>query len=171
LSQTASAPDAPPLLRSLVQQLRPALVGFVALTVITGGLYPALVYVIGQAAFPDQANGGLLSRGGVVVGSRLIGQPFARQATCASADEACDLQFVVGPMDAPALADTLRRTARLVRDDGLLIVQLAGPAEEAAIRPALAAAGFETQFSLIDRSAGRLVMHRLRRADWMRKTG
>jgi hypothetical protein len=94
----------------------------------------------------------------------------ARQATCAGADEAADLLLVVGPLDAAALSDTLRRTARLVRDDGLLIVQLAGAAEEAAIRPALAAAGFETRFSLIDRSAGRLVMHRLRRAARMRKT-
>jgi hypothetical protein len=93
-----------------------------------------------------------------------------RQATCAGADEACDLLLVVGPMDAPALADTLRRTARLVRDEGLLIVQLADADAEAAIRPALAAAGFETGFSLIDRSAGRLVMHRLRRVARLRKT-
>jgi K+-transporting ATPase ATPase C chain len=79
LSEIAAEPDAsPPLLHSLVRQLRPALIAFVLLTLITGGLYPAIIYGVGRAAFPDQADGSLVSRGGQVVGSRLIGQPFAR---------------------------------------------------------------------------------------------
>jgi hypothetical protein len=93
-----------------------------------------------------------------------------RQATCAGADEARDLLLIVGPMSVDELADTVKRTARLLRDDGVLIAQISGAAEEAVILPALAAAGFEAQFSLIDRSAGRLVLHRVRRAALMRRT-
>jgi hypothetical protein len=95
----------------------------------------------------------------------------ARQATCAGADEACDLLLIVGPMAADELADTIRRTARLLRDGGVLIAQLSGAAEEAVVRPALAARGLETNFTLADRSAGRLVMHKVLRAAQLRKTG
>lgn len=46
------------------------------LLVITCGVYPALVWAIAQAAFPDQANGSLIKRDGKVIGSALIGQTF-----------------------------------------------------------------------------------------------
>ncbi|WP_244813805.1 potassium-transporting ATPase subunit KdpC [Caballeronia sp. Lep1P3] len=56
--------------------LRPAAVLFVALTVVTGIVYPAVVTAIAQAAFRHQANGSLVERDGKAVGSELIGQPF-----------------------------------------------------------------------------------------------
>jgi K+-transporting ATPase ATPase C chain len=47
--------------------------------VITCGLYPAVLWVIGQTLFPYQANGSLIvGPGGKVVGSALIGQPFTK---------------------------------------------------------------------------------------------
>jgi K+-transporting ATPase ATPase C chain len=49
----------------------------IATTVLLGILYPLLVTGLAQLIFPKQANGQLIQRDGVVVGSRLIGQPFS----------------------------------------------------------------------------------------------
>ena len=57
--------------------VRPALVLFVALTVLTGIAYPLAVTGIGQAVFPEQAAGSLIVRNGQPVGSALIGQNFS----------------------------------------------------------------------------------------------
>ena len=46
------------------------------LLVITCGIYPLAVWAIGQAAFPDQANGSLIVRDKKIIGSSLIGQDF-----------------------------------------------------------------------------------------------
>ena len=56
--------------------LRPALSLFVALTLLTGLAYPALVTGVAQLAFADAANGSVVVRQGVPVGSALIGQSF-----------------------------------------------------------------------------------------------
>lgn len=58
-------------------ELRPALVLFLLLSVITGLLYPLAVTGVAQGVFPAQANGSLIVRDGRVVGSALIGQPFS----------------------------------------------------------------------------------------------
>lgn len=57
--------------------LRPALLLFVLLSLVTGLLYPLLVTGVAQLAFRDAANGSLIVRDGKVIGSRLIGQPFS----------------------------------------------------------------------------------------------
>ena len=46
-------------------------------TLLLGVFYPLAVTAIAQLAFPDKANGQLIERDGVIVGSRLIGQGFA----------------------------------------------------------------------------------------------
>ena len=57
--------------------LRPALVLFTALTLVTGVLYPLAVTGIAQNVFPSEAAGSLVLRGGTPVGSALIGQDFS----------------------------------------------------------------------------------------------
>ncbi|MBT2867061.1 potassium-transporting ATPase subunit KdpC [Chromobacterium violaceum] len=56
--------------------IRPLLVVFGGLSLITGLAYPLVTTGIAQAAFPAQANGSLIVKDGKVVGSRLIGQSF-----------------------------------------------------------------------------------------------
>ena len=56
--------------------LRPALSLFVALSLLTGLLYPLLVTGLAQLAFPEAANGSVVEHHGMAVGSSLIGQPF-----------------------------------------------------------------------------------------------
>lgn len=46
-------------------------------TVLLGLIYPLVVTGLAQVLFKDKANGQLIERNGVVVGSRLIGQPFS----------------------------------------------------------------------------------------------
>jgi K+-transporting ATPase ATPase C chain len=56
--------------------IRPAVVLFIALSLICGILYPYAITGIAQLAFPDEAAGSLVRREGAVVGSSLIGQAF-----------------------------------------------------------------------------------------------
>ena len=56
--------------------MRPLLVLFALLTLVTGLAYPLAVTGIGRVFFADQASGSLVRRDGAVVGSSLIGQSF-----------------------------------------------------------------------------------------------
>jgi K+-transporting ATPase ATPase C chain len=61
----------------MLRELRPALVVFGALTLVTGVAYPLLTTLVGRVAFPSQATGSVIERDGSAVGSRLLGQPFS----------------------------------------------------------------------------------------------
>jgi K+-transporting ATPase ATPase C chain len=58
------------------RQLLPALLAFVTFTVLVGLVYPLAVTGVAQLGFSSKANGSLVERHGIVVGSSLIGQTF-----------------------------------------------------------------------------------------------
>jgi K+-transporting ATPase ATPase C chain len=58
------------------QQIRPTILLFIVLSIISGIIYPLFVTGIAQMFFHNKANGSLIYRNGKQVGSLLIGQPF-----------------------------------------------------------------------------------------------
>jgi len=60
------------------EQIRPAILSVLVLTVLCGVVFPLLLFALARPLFPRQAAGSLITRGGVVVGSELIGQEFER---------------------------------------------------------------------------------------------
>jgi K+-transporting ATPase ATPase C chain len=59
------------------RQIIPAVVAFLAFTVLVGLLYPLAITGIAQVAFPSKADGSLVKQDGKIVGSSLIGQNFS----------------------------------------------------------------------------------------------
>jgi K+-transporting ATPase ATPase C chain len=59
------------------RNLLTAILMTITTTILFGVVYPLLVTGISQILFPKQANGELITRDGVIVGSRLIGQGFS----------------------------------------------------------------------------------------------
>ena len=62
----------------MIKHLKPAIILFVLLSVLTGVIYPLVVTGLAQLVFPTQANGSLMKdSAGKPTGSSLIGQPFS----------------------------------------------------------------------------------------------
>ncbi|MEQ1699545.1 MAG: K(+)-transporting ATPase subunit C [Ilumatobacteraceae bacterium] len=114
-------------MRAFIRQLRPALLAMVVFTVLFGVVYPLLSTAIGQAAFSDEADGSLIRRDGVVVGSELIGQTFVApeyfhsrpSAAGAGYDGAASSGSNLGPLNPDLLAAVADRVAVYREENGL----------------------------------------------------
>jgi K+-transporting ATPase ATPase C chain len=96
-----------------------------ALSVLTGVLYPAAITVLARTLFAHQAAGSLIERDGRVVGSELIGQPFASpgyfwgrpSATSKPYDASSSSGSNFGPLNPQLLEAVDRRVAALRASD------------------------------------------------------
>ncbi|MGA3065947.1 MAG: K(+)-transporting ATPase subunit C [Tepidisphaeraceae bacterium] len=65
------------VVKEIAVQLGISIVATIATAILCCGIYPAIVWGLGELMFSNQANGSLVTdAGGKVVGSRLIGQSF-----------------------------------------------------------------------------------------------
>jgi potassium-transporting ATPase KdpC subunit len=71
-----SASEETSMVNTFISDLRISVVATLALAVLVSGVYPLVVWAIGQGLFPRQAEGSLIQRNGTVVGSELIAQNF-----------------------------------------------------------------------------------------------
>ncbi len=103
-------------------QLKPALILLGVFTLLTGLAYPLAITGIAQLLWPRQANGSLIERNGVVLGSALIGQPFAAPGSFWSRpsatsptpyNAAASSGSNLGPTNPALLAAVRERVARL----------------------------------------------------------
>ncbi|HUP73038.1 MAG TPA: K(+)-transporting ATPase subunit C [Acidimicrobiales bacterium] len=110
------------------RQILPAILAMVVFTLLLGFAYPLVVTGIGQTAFGHEADGSLIERDGVVVGSKLLGQNFAADvyfwprpsaAGAAGYDGASSSGSNLGPTNPDFLATVAERVAGYREAHGL----------------------------------------------------
>lgn len=107
----------------MLENLKPPIIIFVLLSLLTGIIYPLVVTGMAQVAFPSNANGSIIYKAGRAVGSELIGQAFTDpkyfwgrpSATSGFPDNAlASGGSNLGPTN-PALADAVKARAAALR--------------------------------------------------------
>ena len=67
-------------MKKLFSEIRGAVMSTIVLAGVCCGIYPLIVFGIGQAAFHDKANGSLIvDKDGTIRGSKLLGQNFTAE--------------------------------------------------------------------------------------------
>jgi K+-transporting ATPase ATPase C chain len=123
-------------MKSIIGELRIALIATVVLAVLLCGVYPVTVWGISQLLFPEEANGSLVFRGRSVVGSSLISQPFRGpryfhprpSAAGAGYDAAASGGSNLGPIS-KKLLDAVAERVKAYRDENGLAADVPVPAD------------------------------------------
>ena len=114
-------------MKDLVAELRASIAATLLLAILCGGIYPAVVWAVGQGFFPDKANGSLVRSEGKVVGSALIAQGFSGPSFFhprpSAAGQGYDAGHSggtnLGPTSKKLIGDVKRRVAAYRAENGL----------------------------------------------------
>jgi K+-transporting ATPase ATPase C chain len=122
--------------KDLIRELRISTIATLSLAVILCGLYPLIVWVLAQGLFPAKANGSLVERDGITIGSALLSQGFAHpkyfHPRPSAAGEGYDAIHSGGSNLGPtskALIDTVRRRVEEYRRENHLTLDARVPAD------------------------------------------
>jgi K+-transporting ATPase ATPase C chain len=150
----------------LRKHLRTAFVSVISLSVLTGCIFPLVLFALGRLLSPDQAAGSLVKRNGVVIGSRLIGQDFTRPEYLHSRPSAAGTGYDgtssggsnFGPSN-PKLAETVRRLAEEYRKSNGLPPDATVPIDAvtssgSGLDPHISPANAELQIARVARARG-----------------
>jgi len=115
-------------MKDLVAELRAAIVATVLLTVLCCGIYPAVVWAVGQGLFSRKANGSLVRVDGKVAGSSLLAQGFTApkyfhprpSAAGQGYDAASSSGTNLGPTSKKLIEDVQQRVAAYRAENSLL---------------------------------------------------
>ena len=118
------------------RQLIPAVLAFLSLTLLVGVLYPLAITGVSQLVFADKADGSLVRRDGVVVGSSLLGQSFSGDrwfqprpsAAGEGYDGAASAASNLGPTN-PELIETVEQRLAAYRERNGLAADAAVPVD------------------------------------------
>ena len=103
------------MMKELLSQLRISLVAVFSLAILLCGVYPLLVWVVGQALFPQEAGGSLVRMGDTLTGSSLISQGFAGPAYFHPRPSAAGAGYDAASSGGSNLGPTSRRLIETVR--------------------------------------------------------
>jgi potassium-transporting ATPase KdpC subunit len=138
-------------MKIFVRQLKPAVIILAVFTAITGLIYPLVVTGIAQLAFADKANGSLIKRNGVIVGSKFIGQQFGAaryfhsrpSAAGAGYDGSASSGSNLGPSN-PALLEAIAARVEAYRNENSLSIDTQVPVDAVTA----SASGLDPQISV-----------------------
>ena len=114
-------------MKNLVEELRASVVATLLLAVLCCGIYPAVVWAVGQGLFPGKANGSLLQVDGKIAGSSLLAQAFTApqyfhprpSAAGQGYDAANSGGTNLGPTSKKLIEDVRKRVADYRAENGL----------------------------------------------------